>query len=75
MSENFRDYLIALRDDPDLRDRLKKNPGETLADARISKEEKLALRSGDLAAIKKALGGLEVPKGCAEVVGKLGRIA
>ncbi len=75
MSENFRDYLVALRDDPELRRRYKINPAQTLSEARISKEEKLALRSADLKKIRAALAGHVLPEGVADVIGKLGPVA
>lgn len=79
MSENFRDYLVALADDADLLARYKSQPGETLADARISSEEKQALRSGDAAQImallkQTLLEGQDIPDRVNELIGTLPKL-
>jgi len=55
MSENFVEYLTALADEPVLFEQYKSDPNRTLADARISKAEKAALRSADPVQIKSLL--------------------
>ena len=71
MSENFKDYLVALSDDPNLLSRYKSDPVSTLKDARISKEEKFALRSGDLSKIKAELPEQELPPRVMEMIAGL----
>ncbi len=71
MSENFRDYLIALADDPALLARYKADPKDTLKDAAISNEERQALLSGDVSKINAFLAGQDVPKHVQDLIAKL----
>ncbi len=71
MSENFRDYLIALADDPALLARYKADPKDTLRDAAISNEERQALLSGDAAKINAFLAGQDVPDRVKDLIAKL----
>jgi len=71
MSENFRDYLIALADDPSLLSRYKADPKDTLRDAAISNEERQALLSRDPVKIQAFLKGQDVPERVTELIAKL----
>ncbi len=71
MSENFRDYLIALADDPALLARYNADPKDTLRDAAISNEERKALLSGDAAQINALLVGQDVPERVKSLIAKL----
>jgi hypothetical protein len=71
MSENFRDYLIGLADDPDLLAKYKKDPKDTLLMAAISSEERAALLKHDKDRIRALLKGAEVPKKVDELIASL----
>lgn len=75
MSENFRDYLVALSEDPELLKRFKADRSETLKDARISREERDALRNGDRARINSLLSGQTVPQKVRDLVNDISRAA
>lgn len=71
MSENFRDYLIALADDPDLFEKYKKDPKETLLMAAISSDERAALLSHDKDRIRTLLKEVEVPERVNKLIASL----
>ncbi len=71
MSEHFRDYLIALADDPNLLARYKADPKDTLRDAAISNEERHALLSGDVDQIRAFLQGQDVPEQVTKLIANL----
>ncbi len=75
MSENFRDYLVALSEDPELRKRFEADRRETLKDARISSEERLALVSGDSEQITKLLAGQKLPQKARDLIASIGTAA
>jgi|GEM_PF-7062217 len=80
MSENFLDYLIDLADEPVLFEQYKSQPDKTLMDARISKEEKAALRSADPEQIKTLLKttlieGQKIPERVNTLIGTLPKVA
>jgi len=75
MSENFRDYLVALSEDPALRQRFEANRRETLKDARISTEERSALFSGDSEQIAKLLAGQDLPRKARDLIASIGGAA
>lgn len=71
MSENFRDYLIALTDDPDLFEKYNKDPKDTLLMAAISSEERTALLKRDKDSIYALLKGEEVPEKVNKLIASL----
>lgn len=71
MSENFRDFLVALADDPNLFEQFKNDPKTTLREAAISNEERHVLQTRDLPAIKTMLKGVDVPERVNALLGKL----
>jgi hypothetical protein len=66
--DHLGEYITCLIDDPALLDELKKKPAETLNQARLSKEEKQAMWSGDVSRIKAMIGGRNIPGEVAQVI-------
>ncbi len=71
MSENFRDFLIALADDPKLFEQFNNDPKTTLREAAISNEERKVLENRDLPAIRSLLKGVDVPERVDELLVRL----
>ncbi len=55
------DYITCLIEDPTLLEALNKQPAATLNDARLSKEQKDALWSGDPARVQAMIGDQKIP--------------
>ncbi|HSS66749.1 MAG TPA: hypothetical protein VLS27_20130 [Gammaproteobacteria bacterium] len=66
------EYISCLIEDPTLLDALKKEPAETLNDARLSKEEKEALRSGDPDRVQALIGTQRIPDAVRDAITALG---
>lgn len=68
MGEHLQEYLRVLEVDQELREGLRTDPAETLNSARLSKEEKDALKSGDLNRVSREAGGVEIAPEVGEAI-------
>lgn len=66
------EYITCLIEDPTLLEALKNDPAETIRDARLSKEQKEALWSGDLQQVQAMIGSQEIPKAVQSAITALG---
>jgi hypothetical protein len=66
------EYISCLIEDPTLLDALKKEPANTLNDARLSKEEKDALWSGDPVRVQAMIGSQKIPDAVRDAITALG---
>lgn len=66
------EYITCLIEDPTLLDALRKEPAETLNDARLSKEEKDALWSGNPARVQEMIGSQTIPDSVRDAITALG---
>ncbi|HEX9584334.1 MAG TPA: hypothetical protein VGB36_07530 [Gammaproteobacteria bacterium] len=66
------EYITCLIEDPTLLDALKKDPAETLRDARLSKEQKEALWSGDPGRVQAMIGSQTIPDAVQSAITALG---
>lgn len=66
------EYITCLIEDPTLLDALRKEPAETLNDARLSKEEKDALWSGNPARVQTMIGSQTIPDSVRDAITALG---
>lgn len=66
------EYITCLIEDPTLLDALKKDPAETLRDARLSKEQKEALWSGDPGRVQAMIGSQTIPDTVRSAIAALG---
>lgn len=66
------EYITCLIEDPTLLDALKKDPAETLRDARLSKEQKEALWSGDPGRVQAMIGSQAIPDAVRSAITALG---
>ena len=68
MGEHLQEYLRVLESDEELREGLRTDPADTLNAARLSKEEKDALKSGDLDRVSREAGGVEIAPSVGEAI-------
>ena len=66
------EYITCLIEDPKLLDGLKNEPAETLNDARLSKEEKEAMWSGDVERVRAMSDDQAIPDQVRQVIAGLG---
>jgi len=66
------EYITCLIEDPTLLEALKKEPAATLNDARLSKEEKDALWSGDSMRVQAMVGSQKIPDEVRDAITALG---
>jgi hypothetical protein len=66
------EYISCLIEDPTLLDALKKEPANTLNDARLSKEEKDALWSGDPVRVQAMIGSQKITDAVRDAITALG---
>lgn len=66
------EYITCLIEDPTLLNALRKEPAETLNDARLSKEQKDALWSGDPARVQALIGTQRIPDAVRDAITALG---
>ena len=72
-SENhLAEYLTCLIEDPELLEGLKNQPAETLNDARLSKEEKDAMWSGDVERVRAMADDSAIPDPVRQAIAGLG---
>ncbi|MFV1967967.1 MAG: hypothetical protein ACC628_21290 [Pirellulaceae bacterium] len=72
-SENhLAEYLTCLIEDPTLLEGLKNEPVETLNDARLSKEQKEAMWSGDVERVRAMVGDQAIPDQVGQAIVGLG---
>jgi hypothetical protein len=70
--EHLGEYITCLIEDPTLLDALKHEPADTLNQARLSKEEKQAMWSGDPECVQAMIGARQIPASVREAIIKLG---
>jgi hypothetical protein len=66
------EYITCLIEDPKLLDGLKKEPARTLNDARLSKEQKEAMWSGDVERVRAMVGDQAIPDDVRQAIASLG---
>lgn len=66
------EYITCLVEDPTLLDALIKEPAKTLNDARLSKEEKDALWSGNPVRVQAMIGSQKIPDSVSDAITALG---
>ena len=66
------EYITCLIEDPKLLDGLKNEPVETLNDARLSKEQKDAMWSGDVERVRTMADSATIPDNVRQVIAGLG---
>lgn len=69
------EYITCLIEDPKLLDGLKNTPVETLNDARLSKEQKDVLWSGDVDKVRTMADNATIPDNVRQVIAGLGQVS
>lgn len=68
------EYISCLMEDPKLLDGLKNEPAVTLNDARLSKEQKDAMWSGDVERVRTMADNVMIPDQVRKVIVGLGNV-
>lgn len=69
------EYITCLIEDPKLLNGLRDEPVGTLNDARLSKEQKDAMWSGDVERVRAMAGNPEIPNAVRDVIAHLGDVS